>query len=367
MARALELAEHGRYGASPNPMVGAVVLDRSGRSAGEGFHARYGGPHAEVEALSSAGEAARGGTLFVTLEPCDHHGKTPPCSTAILDAGVARVVIAMADPNPQASGGGDRLRRAGVEVTLGVLEAAAQRLNRRWLLWTHSARPWVTLKAAVSLDGRTATRTGDSKWITCEAARRRGLELREEHDAVLVGVGTVLADNPRLTRRLGLNPCDRHSRIILDSRLRTPVTAEVVCHEPSRTLIAHTSRASDARHSALANAGVELLEVAADGRGRVDVQVLLTALAPRPLTALLVEGGADVHGSFLDAGMVDEAVFFVAPILIGGESSRPAVAGLGAGSLTDARRFVIEHVRPVGDDLEIAAVCLENANVHRTG
>jgi diaminohydroxyphosphoribosylaminopyrimidine deaminase / 5-amino-6-(5-phosphoribosylamino)uracil reductase len=367
MARAFELAELGRCGASPNPMVGAVVLDRRGGLAGEGYHIRYGGPHAEVEALAQAGERARGGTLYVTLEPCDHLGKTPPCSEAILAAGIARVVAAMADPNPEASGGGGRLRSAGVEVGFGLLEERARLLNRRWLRWAATARPWVTMKAAVSLDGRTATRTGESKWITGEAARRRGLELREEHDAVVVGVGTVLADNPQLTRRLGLNPGSPYRRIVLDSTLRTPVTADVVRSHPSLTLIAHTRHAPDDRRAALLETGVELLEVNADDRGKVDVQALLTALAPRPVAALLVEGGAEVHGSFVDAGVVDEAVFFVAPILIGGTASRPAVAGLGSGTLHAAPGFVIENVRPLGDDLEVAAVCLETTHVHWTG
>lgn len=367
MERALELAERGRCGASPNPMVGAVVLDRRGEVAGEGYHARYGGPHAEVEALARAGERARGGTLYVTLEPCNHHGKTPPCTEVVLAAGVTRVVAAMADPNPAAAGGSSRLRDAGLEISLGLLEDRARRLNRRWLRWTESARPWVTLKAAVSLDGRTATASGESKWITGEAARRRGLELREEHDAVLVGVGTVLADDPHLTRRLGLNPGSLYRRIILDSRLRTPVTALAAVKEPSQTLIVHTSGAPDDRREALARVGVELLEVDADARGMVDVKALLTALARRPLVALLVEGGAEVHGSFVDAGTVDEAIFFIAPILIGGESSRPSVAGLGAASLGAAPGFAIERVSQVGDDLEVAAISLENAHVHWTG
>lgn len=367
MAHALELAERGRCGASPNPMVGAVVLGPHGEIAGEGYHARYGAPHAEVEALARAGDGARGGTLYVTLEPCDHHGKTPPCTDAILAAGIARVVAAMADPNPRAVGGSQRLSDRGVDVSLGLLEDRARRLNRRWLRWAESARPWVTLKAAVSLDGRTATRTGQSKWITGEAARKRGLELREEHDAVLVGVGTVAADDPQLTRRLGLNPGSPYCRVILDSRLRTPLTAEVLRHEPSRTLIAHTNRAPADRRRALAETGAELLEVEADDNGKVQIRALLTALAKRPVAALLVEGGAEVHGSFLDAGAVDEAFFFVAPILIGGASSRPAIAGLGVGTLAAAPAFTIEHVRPVGDDLEVAAVCLEDAHVHWTG
>lgn len=363
MRRALDLARRGRLGTSPNPMVGAVVLDPSGELAGEGYHAAFGGPHAEVVALREAGARARGGSLFVTLEPCAHHGKTPPCVDEIISSGVRRVVVAMRDPNPQAGGGIERLRAEGVDVNFGRDADGARALNRRWLTWVQERRPWVTLKAAVSLDGRIATRTGESKWITGEAARQRGLELREEHDAILVGVDTVLADNPRLTRRLGLNRTGTWHRIILDSRLRTPSDATVVRADPETTIIAHTADASRDDRERLASRGVHLVEISADAAGRVEVHELLVKLGQRGVAALLVEGGARVHGSFVDANLVDEFVAFIAPILIGG-AAPAAVGGTGFADLVLAPRLCFEGIERHGDDLELRAVRPETIDVH---
>jgi len=364
MRRALDLAKRGRFGTSPNPMVGAVVLDPTGELVGEGYHAAFGGPHAEVIALRAAGARARGGSLFVTLEPCAHYGKTPPCVDAILSSGVRRVVVAMREPNPDAAGGIERLRAEGVDVNVGSDANGARALNRRWLTWVQERRPWVTLKAAVSLDGRIATRTGRSKWITGEEARQRSLELREEHDAILVGVNTILADNPRLTRRLGLNRTGSWYRIVLDSRLRTPSDARVVQSEPELTIIAHTPGAPDEERQRLESAGVHLMESPADDSGKVEVHQLLTHLARRGMAALLVEGGAKVHGSFVDADLVDEVVVFIAPILIGG-AAPSAVAGRGFSDLELAPRLRFEGVERHGDDLELRAVRPEASDVHR--
>ena len=347
-------------------MVGAVVLDSAGRLAGEGWHAAYGGPHAEVVALENAGEMARGGTLYVTLEPCVHHGKTPPCVDAIVAAGVRRVVFAHPDPTVVASGGADRLRTEGVEVREGPGAEQARILNRRWLRWARHKRPWVTLKAAVSLDGRMATCEGHSQWITGEPARERGLELREEHDAILVGIGTILADNPRLTRRLGLNPVSGWRRIVLDSHLRLPLDAEIIRSEPAAILVAHTSQASEDNRRRLIDLGVGLVEVPEDESGRVDLDALLDELARHEVSALLVEGGPTVHGSFADNDLVDEVVFFVAPFLIGGEGL-PSVAGKGIPTLEMAQRLRFEAVRRHGDDLEINAVRPEEEDVHGVG
>jgi diaminohydroxyphosphoribosylaminopyrimidine deaminase/5-amino-6-(5-phosphoribosylamino)uracil reductase len=344
-------------------MVGAVVLDRDGQPVGEGFHRRCGGRHAEIHALTEAGGRARGGTIYVTLEPCVHHGRTPPCVEAILAAGVARVVYGVSDPNPPAAGGGEVLRAEGIEVTEGVGSESGRILNRRWLRWAQERRSWVSAKAAVSLDGRIATRTGHSTWITGEEARDRGLELREEHDAIVVGVDTVLADNPRLTRRLGLNPNEDWRRIILDSRLRTPSDAVVVQTNPELTLVAHTPDAAGADRQRLSDRGVELVEIPADEAGRVSVRDLLEHLGGRGIAALLVEGGATVHGSFFDADLVDEIYFFVAPIIIGGEAPA-AVAGLGVSDLDLARRYCFEEVCGHGDDLELHGVRPEDADVH---
>jgi len=365
MRRALVLARRGRCGASPNPMVGAVVLDAEGRPCGEGFHERCGGPHAEVHALAEAGELSRNGTIYVTLEPCNHHGRTPPCVEAIITAGLHRVVICVSDPNPEASGGADRLRAEGIEVVEGVSSESGRILNRRWLRWAQERRPWVSAKAAVSLDGRIATRTGHSTWITGEAARHRGLELREEHDAILVGVDTVIADNPNLTRRLGTNPGDLWHRIVLDSKLRTPSTSIVIESDPDLTVLAHTVQASAEDRRRLAETGVDLIELPEDDQDRVSVAALLDHLGSRDITALLVEGGAQVHGSFFDADLVDELFFFVAPMIIGGDAPA-AVAGCGVADLDMARRYCFEEVSGHGDDLELHGVRPEDADVHGT-
>jgi diaminohydroxyphosphoribosylaminopyrimidine deaminase/5-amino-6-(5-phosphoribosylamino)uracil reductase len=365
MRLALDLARRGRFGTSPNPMVGAVVVADDGVVVGEGYHALCGGPHAEVAALREAGDRASGGTLYVTLEPCTHHGRTPPCVDAVIAAGVRRVVIGVNDPSREAAGGADILRAEGIEVTEGVGAESGRILNRRWLRWAQTRRPWVSAKAAVSLDGRIATRTGRSHWITGEAARHRSLELREEHDAILVGVGTVLADNPRLTRRLGLNPGDTWRRVILDSRLRTPSDAIVVTTNPETTLIAHTAAATDDDRRRLSGLGVELVELASDEQGRVAPAEVLDHLGERAVSALLVEGGAGVHGSFFDADLVDEVFLFIAPIVIGGQAP-PAVGGLGVAELELAPQYVFESVEGHDDDLELHAVRPEDADVHGT-
>jgi len=359
MARALELAALGLRGASPNPMVGAVVIDAEGRLAGEGYHAVFGGPHAEVVALEEAGDAARGGTLYVTLEPCNHHGKTPPCTDAVLAAGLRRVVVALAEPTKNAGGGSDRLRAEGIEVQEGPGGARSRLLNRRWLRWAQFHRPWVTLKTAVSLDGRIATRTGESMWITGGEARHRSLELREEHDAILVGVDTVLADDPQLTRRLGLNPAGGWKRYVLDSTLRCPSEARLVREQPETTVIVHTAGASVEDRQRLSGSGVVLVELRAGDDGRIDLDALLDHMAGHEVAALLVEGGPTVHGSFHDADLIDEIVLFMAPFLIGGPA--PAtVAGRGIPTLDMARRFDFEAVERHGHDVEIRAVRTED-------
>jgi diaminohydroxyphosphoribosylaminopyrimidine deaminase/5-amino-6-(5-phosphoribosylamino)uracil reductase len=363
MDRALELAALGRCGASPNPMVGAVVIDAHGHLVGEGYHAAFGGPHAEIVAIADAGERTHGGTIYVTLEPCAHRGKTPPCVDAILAAGLRRVVVALPEPTSQAGGGCDRLRAEGIEVQEGPGAGRSRSLNRRWLHWVRYHRPWVTLKAAVSIDGRVATREGDSKWVTGESARKRGLELREEHDAILVGVETVLADDPRLTRRLGINPVSGWRRIVLDSKLRTPSDAVVVQSEPESTLIYHTVEAPVEDRRRLREAGVELVELRAGNDGRVDIGAALDHLGRREVAALLVEGGPTVHGSFNDAELVDEVALFIAPFIIGG-SGPSAVAGRGIASLEAAQRLVFEDIERHGEDFEIRAVRPEETDVH---
>ncbi len=363
MKRALELASFGQFGASPNPLVGAVVLDKHGNKIGEGYHRAYGGAHAEVVALDEAGANAGGGTLFVTLEPCAHHGKTPPCVEAILKAKIKRVVIALGDPNPIAAGGILRLEEAGVEVDIGIGYDTARHLNRRWLKFVDRGIPWVTMKAAISLDGRIATKTGQSKWITGPEAREHGRSLRENHDAILVGVDTVIADDPQLTRRLSLNPDTRLKRIVLDSKLRTPLHSRIVGSQPELTYFAHTAEASEISRRAFEENGVSLIELPTDENRRVDLFSLMKQLGEANISALLVEGGAQVHGSFIDSDLVDEAVFYIAPMIIGGNAPS-AIAGLGAGQLETAPRFFYEDIDKLGKDMMLRAIRSQDEDVH---
>lgn len=347
MARALELAALADYRTSPNPMVGSVVVDTEGRLAGEGWHAAAGGPHAEIGALASAGSRARGGTLYATLEPCSHQGRTGPCTEAIIAAGIGRVVAAITDPDPRASGGGlARLEQAGVEVTTPVLEAAAERLNRFYLHHRRTGRPWVTAKFGASLDGRARTREGDSKWITGEAARRHAHRDRHRHDAILIGVATALSDDPELTARL---PGARQPlRVVLDSHLRTPPSSRLA---GPGTVIATTAAGG---HS-LAAAGAEVVRLPADPMGRVSLPALLENLGRRGVLSLLVEGGASVLGSFFDQGLVDGVTAYLAPLVIGGSGAGPAVMGLGPALLADATHLENVEIERVADDLVVSA------------
>jgi len=355
MRRALELAERGRGLTSPNPMVGAVLVTSSGEIAGEGFHARAGAPHAEVEALTAAGARARGATLYVTLEPCSHHGRTPPCATAVIDAGVARVVAAVADPNPLVSGRGfAALRAAGIEVVTGAGAAAAERQNRAFLTAMRERRPHVTLKAGMTLDGKIADLHGGSRWITGEAARHRAHRLRSESDAIVVGIGTVLRDDPELTVRLG-EPWPREPlRVVLDTAARTPAGARLIrAGRPSAALIAVGAEAPRPRVEALAASGATVLSCRTRDR-RVDLGALLAELFAREVRAVLVEGGGEVHGAFLDSGLVDRVAIFTAPVLIGGRGATPVVGGAGR-ELKSAIRLGGFTVTPLDDDLLIEA------------
>jgi len=339
MAVALRLAERGLGRVWPNPAVGCVVV-RDGRIVGRGWTQPGGRPHAEVEALRRAGEAALGATAYVSLEPCAHYGRTPPCTMALLHAGIRRVVAAAPDPDPRVDGRGiAQLRQAGVEVTLGVLQAEAEALNAGFFLRCREGRPLVTLKLATSLDGRIATRTGASRWITGAEARARAHWLRATHDAVLIGSGTALADDPALTCRLdGLEVCSP-VRVVLDGRLRLPVDAELVRGARAMpTWVITRARPPAERAAALRDRGVLLLKVEADGDGRPDPRAALGALALRGITRVLVEGGAALAASLLRERLVDRLVWFQAPLLIGGDG-RPAVDGLGIAGMAEALRL----------------------------
>jgi diaminohydroxyphosphoribosylaminopyrimidine deaminase/5-amino-6-(5-phosphoribosylamino)uracil reductase len=331
-------------------MVGAVIV-RDGAIVGEGFHQRAGGPHAEVEALAMAGELARGATLYVTLEPCAHFGRTPPCAPRVAAAGIRRVIAALADPDPRVAGRGFAiLREAGVDVAIGTLQGEAASQNRAFFTSVRRGRPHVTVKMAMTLDGKIADRDGTSRWITGEAARQEAHRLRSEADAILVGVGTVLADDPALTvRRERAWPREPY-RVVLDSAARTPADARVVRGPtPARTLVVTGDGAPPDRIRDLEAAGA-LVVSAGDRDGRVDLRAMLAELHRREVRSLLVEGGAEVNGAFLAAGLVDRVAVFMALVLLGGRGATPAVGGPGL-ALANALRLRDVAVRSVGADL----------------
>lgn len=349
MREALRIARYAEGRTSPNPLVGAVIV-RDGRIIAEGWHRKAGTPHAEIHALRMAGDLARGATLYVTLEPCSHYGRTGPCAKAVAEAGIARVVVAMQDPNPKVAGRGmEMLRAAGVEVRCGVLAAEAARLNEVFLHWITTGLPFVALKTAMTLDGKIATHTGDSQWITGEASRLRVHELRDRYDAILVGIGTVLHDDPSLTTRLPDRQGKHPLRIVLDSMARTPRAAKLLTDGAAPTLIAVTARAPQERVAALRQAGAEVL-VCGEGP-RVDAQALLKALGEREISSVFVEGGGRVNASLLAAGLVDKVYAFVAPKLVGGRDALTPVEGTGAERLSDAVTLTGLAAETVGEDV----------------
>lgn len=368
----LELAAQGKGLVSPNPLVGSIVV-RDGEIVGRGFHRYSEVKHAEAWALEEAGERARGATVYVSLEPCSHNGegkRTPPCVQALIEAGVKRVVAAMVDPNPKVNGRGfEMLRDAGVEVSVGLLEEQARRLNEKYVRFVTTSRPFVHLKAACSLDGRIATRAGDSKWITSEEARAASQALRYESDAILVGVGTVLADDPLLTDRTGQLRHRPLVRVVLDAGLRTPLGSQLVQTAREWPLLIFAARhelidnmgfpiysdsgdTSDERQQAFENLGVEVIRVAADG-GLLDLEQVLSELGRRSLTSLIVEGGAEVAGSLIERRLADKVTFFIAPKIIGGREAVPVVGGHGAERLSDALELREVAIVQRGKDIEL--------------
>lgn len=343
MRRALELAERGRYSVSPNPMVGCVMA-RDGEIIGEGFHRRAGEKHAEIEALAQVRDA-RGATLVVTLEPCAHHGKTPPCVDALISSGVRRVVVAMTDPHDVVNGRGiARLREAGIEVTTGVLEADARRLNEKFVWAVTRQLPFVLIKAAMTLDGKLATVRGHSQWITAGEARERSLALREEYDAILVGSGTVRSDNPRLTRRLQLNgSVTPWTRVVLDGDGDMPPHAQLLS-DGGRTLL-FTGEGRDVPPN------VEIVPT----NGHSDLAVVLGELYARGVQSVIVEGGSQVISDFLRAGLWQKMIVFVAPMVVGGGDAPSIFSGNAAERLTEAHGFRFDRVEVVGRDLMITA------------
>ena len=354
MRLALEEAAKGLGRTSPNPVVGAVLV-KGGRIIARGYHRRAGTAHAEVVALEAAGAKARGADLYTTLEPCDHYGRTPPCSQAILDAGVRRVIVASTDPNPKVNGKGmARLRRAGVEVLTGVLQEEADKLNRPFFKAVSTGLPYVTLKAAVTLDGKLATATGDSRWVTGEQARAWVHRLRDQVDVILVGANTVRKDNPQLTTRLPEGKGKDPVRVVVDSHLRlSPKLTVFTQRSPARTVVATLGDPTGRKAKRLMATGAEVWRLP-EQDGRVDLEALLRRLAKEGLNHVLVEGGAEMYGSLLREELADELLLFVAPKLIGGEGLSWS-GSLGVKQMARALTVRALSFEQVGEDLLLRA------------
>ncbi len=350
MKQALKLAHKALGRTSPNPLVGAVVV-KNGKVIGQGYHQKAGTPHAEVHALRAAGKRAKGATIYVTLEPCNHTGKTPPCTQAILDYGITRVVVGMVDPNPLVAGSGCRyLESQGVEVAGEVLATECRAINRPFIKHITTGLPWVIMKAGCSLDGRIAVADGRCAWITGEESRREVHRLRNQVDAILVGVDTALNDDPSLTTRLPGRKGQDPRRVVLDSVLRMPVGARMLSQESAaQTWIFCSARADKKKRQALENAGARIIEVS-EKNGRLNVREVLTVLGAAGHTSLLVEGGSAVHTSFLKEGLVDQVSLFMAPLFLGNESI-PVVGDLAISDVHEGRRFQTSRVKRFGNDV----------------
>lgn len=366
MREALSLARQGLGRTSPNPVVGAVIVNSSA-IVGRGWHHKAGTAHAEVHAIAAAGDATHNSTLYVTLEPCCHQGRTGPCTEAILTAGISRVVVAMVDPNPLVAGCGIAvLRNRGIAVDIGILAAEAASLNAPFIKWITCKLPFVTLKNGISLDGKIATHTGNSRWITGEESRLEVHHLRDESDAIITGIGTVLADDPELTTRLpagGKSPL----RVVVDRMARTPLNAKLVNDGKVTTIIAVSPNAPSSRIFDLAARGVEILQVPEIDE-RLDLGFLLRNLGQRCLTSVMVEAGGTLNSSFLFGNYVDKVVLFVAPKIIGGAGAPGPYGGVGSDLLSDAVELEDLVVRHLGNDLMIEGYVKrrESRNVYRT-
>jgi len=350
--RTLELARKAEGRTSPNPMVGAVLV-KDGRIVGEGFHHQAGAPHAEIEALRAAGEAARGATLYVNLEPCAHQGRTPPCTQALIEAGVREVHYAVGDPNPVVNGKGHaQLEAAGIDVHRGLLEEAGRKLNLPFFKYITQGRPFVTAKFAMSLDGKIATRSGESRWLTNETSRQRVHELRDIIDAILVGAGTVLTDDPQLTTRLD-RPDEHHPlRIVADSRGCIPLSAKLFDPTlPGKTVLATTAGADPAYCTKLKARGVDVWMLPTDTHDRVSLPELLDELGRHGLLNLLVEGGSELLGAFFAGGLVDRVWAFIAPLIIGGQDAPTPIGGTGVENLVQALRLDNIEIETLDGDL----------------
>lgn len=356
MKLALMLARKGMEGASPNPLVGSVVV-KNDKVVGEGYHKRYGEAHAEVNALNNAGKKAKGATLYLNLEPCCHFGKTPPCTDAVIKAGIKRVVAGMTDPNPKVSGKGfDALRNAGIEVHTGVLEEECRKLNEAFTKRVTTGRPFVILKTAASLDGKTATKYRESKWITSEASRSHVHKLRKQVDAIMTGIGTVLADDPLLTPRIG-RVKKLPLRVVVDSLLRVPASAKVA---GVNTLFVTTDNAPAEKVEFLESQKSQV-EIFKSMNSKVDMTLVMDYLGKRGINSVLVEAGPELSGSLLREGLVDKVVFFYAPKIIGGAGSPGMVGGGGIEKLSDAIQLRDIKIKKFSDDIMIEGYVYRNS------
>ncbi|MBP8625721.1 MAG: bifunctional diaminohydroxyphosphoribosylaminopyrimidine deaminase/5-amino-6-(5-phosphoribosylamino)uracil reductase RibD [Syntrophorhabdales bacterium] len=359
MRLALSLAKKGHGTTSPNPMVGAVLV-KNDRIVGKGYHKKVGLPHAEVMAIHDAGEEARDSTLYINLEPCVHFGRTPPCTEAIKEAGIKKVVMAMLDPNPQVSGRGIQiLRDAGTIVKTGVLEEEARRLNEAFITYMEKSRPFFIMKAAISLDGKIATKTCDSKWISNEESRRFTNRLRADMDAIMVGINTVITDNPMLIPKM-VKIKKYPLRIILDSKLRLPLASEIAKTSDKFKTIVFTSEDSRAdKEARLKSLGLDVIRSPKDENGRVSLRYVCDELYKKDIMSVLIEGGGEINSGLLREGLIDKFILFYAPIFIGGKNALNLIGGKGVDFLKDAYRLKITQIRRFKDDL-----CLEGY-VHR--
>lgn len=355
MRRALKLAEKGTGFVNPNPLVGAVIV-KNNQIIGEGYHELYGGPHAEINAFASAKEDVTGAVMYVTLEPCSHYGKTPPCARAIIEKGISRVIIAMKDPNPLVAGKGIEILRAnGVEVITGVLEKESKRMNEIFIKYITTKLPFCMLKTAMTLDGKIATHTGDSKWITNEASRAYVHYLRQKYSAVMVGIGTILQDDPSLNTRLPGKVVSDPVRIIIDTHARIPVHAKVLNISSSAgTILATTELAPEDKLIQLRNRNIDII-ITPLKNNRVDINYLMKALGERNIDSVLLEGGSELNYSALNSGVVDKISAFIAPKIVGGNGAKTPVGGEGTAFMKNACQLTGIELQHFGDDIMIEA------------
>ena len=367
MREALDLARERKGFTSPNPCVGAVIVS-DGMIVGQGSHEKAGAPHAEVLALGDAGELAKGATIYITLEPCNHRGKTPPCTKAIINGGIKRVVYAVKDPNPSVSGGGgEALRGAGLRVIEGILESEARALNLDYFYFLRHKKPWIILKYAATLDGRVASSAGNSKWITGPEARIRVHQLRHEVDGILVGVETVIRDNPQLTARRNGFDSRQPVRIVLDSTGRTPLNAKVLANtNGSQPIIATTNRIDERKRRDFESKGVRVIRLPEDATGRPRLNDLIEYLGQQQMMSLLVEGGPEVAGSFVDEGKVNEVWAFLSPSILGGRGAKAAIEGEGIGRLENRLWLQSRILESHGQDILIRGLVSQESINHNS-